>query len=146
MDTATVYLATLAVGDRVAWMEYGNYNGDVPVMATVEKITPTQFVVKADGRRLVYRFKRETGMMIGTRGWTFLQDPLDGRIVNARSAQRARAALRAVEKLGLPKMPDASTALGVLVQAWKEVDAATKEIETLLADMDAAQAKRKATS
>ena len=143
MDKATVDLATLAKGDRVAWLESGGWGVTTVNMATVQRLTRTQFVVDSDGG-VTYRFKRDTGQMMGTRGWgVHLQDPLNGRIVNVRAAVRAREALRAIEALGKPKMPDASTALGVRVQAWKEVKDATAEIEALLAEMDAEQAKRK---
>jgi len=140
MEKATVDLAKLAKGDRVAWLESNGWNGTIAIMATVQRLTRTQFVVDSDSGA-TYRFKRDTGQMMGDRRWfTFLQDPLNGRVVNVRAAMRARDALRAIGELGKPKMMDASAALGVLKGASSEVNDAMTEIEALLAEMDSAPA------
>lgn len=107
-DRATVDLATLAVGDRVAWLETGSYNGPAAVLAMVQRLTRTQFVVDSDSGR-TYRFRR---------------------------AKRAREALREIEALGKGKVNDAAGALGLLKGAWREIEVATREIEIMLADMD----------
>jgi hypothetical protein len=99
MRETTVDLAALSNGDRVAWLENTGYRNVLAVVATVERTTRTQFVVRADDGGL-YRFNRQTGEMIGNGRWgPHLQDPLNGRVVNAVAAQRAREALRAIEAL-----------------------------------------------
>jgi hypothetical protein len=142
----TVDLAVLSSGDRVAWLENAGYRNVLAVMATVERTTPTQFVVRSDDGGL-YRFNRQTGEMIGNGRWgPHLQDPLNGRVVNVVAAQRAREALLAIEALGRTKVQYAADALGMLRSAWLEIDAATRAIEALLGRMDRAQAKRKVVS
>jgi len=146
MRETTVDLAVLSSGDRVAWLEKAGYGDVLAVMATVERTTPTQFVVRTDDRGL-YRFSRKNGEMIGNGRWgPCLQDPLDGQVVNAVAAQRARKALRAIEALGRTKVQYATDALGMLRNASLEIYAATQAIEALLGRMDRAQAKRKMVS
>ena len=136
MEKATVDLAALAAGARVAWIESAGWSGSTAIMATVERLTRTQIIVQAD-RGATYRFRRTDGGMIGGKSWgPHLQDPLNGRVVNLRAAARARDALRAVAELGKPKILDAAAALGMLDAAWREITDATKEIATLLEDLD----------
>lgn len=135
-DKATVDLANLHTGDRVAWLESDGWNANRAVTATVQRLTRTQFVIDSDAGQ-TYRFKRDDGRMIAGKRWgVYLQDPLDGQIVNARAAKRAREALREIEALGKGKVNDAAGALGLLKGAWREIEVATREIEIMLADMD----------
>jgi len=126
--------SALTVGDLVAWLYSGRFNGPEATLARVSRLTPTQVVTHTIGRGLEYRFDRETGRMRGERGWgVYLMHPNDPRVVRARVLRIARVALQGVETVTrTASCKDVDTATGHLENVRTIINSALDRMAKLL--------------
>ena len=136
-DKCTVDLETIQPGQQVAWLDHGHYEGTRVTLGTVARLTPTQIVVDVPGARLPYRFHRTDGKLLKSYG-VYLKNPLDGDVVNARAARRARQVIGDLERgVRGRKIRDAIDAVAFLDAIQDVVDTARNEVRTMLTRLDA---------
>lgn len=109
-------VAALRVGDRVAWMS-GRHEREVST-ATVIRQTPSQLVMKLDGRdyeQRAWRTGRRAGDLVGDH-YTHLRSINAPEIVKTRAFAMAKAALHLpVPQHGPKNLGEAMTAINASV-------------------------------
>lgn len=130
MNRCTVDLAAVKVGDRVAWIvsTRGPWGSESAIVATVERLTPTQIVVRSTGRAIEYRFRRSNGTLVGD-VWTYLLNATDERVVRAQVVARTRRAFNDADDLGRQvKITDGISAVAALGRLREIVETALQDI------------------
>jgi hypothetical protein len=123
----TIDLANIAPGDKVAWLDHNRFRTRATV-GTVERLTPTQIVVKTSAG--TYRFTRLDGRMIGATWSTHLRSPNDAAVVQALILDRAHRARHDIgDHLRNSKIRDPHEGIEVLSTVWRMADAAILDIK-----------------